>query len=467
MIARAAHIPMLEPADSQECHDYIQRAFELSERYDTPVFLRLTTRLAHQRSPVEMGERAELPVREYKKDFMKYVMMPGMARKRHLVVEAREQRMEDEAACLGLNRVEMRGTALGVVCAGVVYQYVREALPEASILKLGLSYPMDRAAVRDFAARVDKLVVIEELEGIFEQEIAAMGIAVTGKCYTGRQGELSVQRIREAERGKIYDEYVEKENEILTAIVQRVEPKAVYVELGLTEGIMESSEFMPGEEYRVNDHIKVYVLRVQRTRGDAQRTPQVYVSRIHPGLVKRLFEMEVPEIANGIVQIKSIAREAGSRTKMAVYSSELMIDPVGACVGPRGSRVEKVISELRNEKIDIIKWSPDPAEFVANALNPAHVVSVFISDAEKICRVVVPDSQLSLAIGKEGQNARLAAKLTGWKIDIKSETQFAEQLREQGLTMEEAMGGEAPAQQDVDFADDYYPQQDQDAGYEQ
>ena len=198
MIARAAHIPMLEPADSQECHDYIQRAFELSERYDTPVFLRLTTRLAHQRSPVEMGERAELPVREYKKDFMKYVMMPGMARKRHLVVEAREQRMEDEAACLGLNRVKMRGTALGVVCAGVVYQYVREALPEASILKLGLSYPMDRAAVRDFAARVDKLVVIEELEGIFEQEIAAMGIAVTGKCYTGRQGELSVQRIREA-----------------------------------------------------------------------------------------------------------------------------------------------------------------------------------------------------------------------------------------------------------------------------
>lgn len=198
MIARAAHIPMLEPADSQECHDYIQRAFELSERYDTPVFLRLTTRLAHQRSPVEIGERAELPVREYKKDFMKYVMMPGMARKRHLVVEAREQRMENEAACLGLNRVEMRGTALGVVCAGVVYQYVREALPEASILKLGLSYPMDRAAVRDFAARVDKLVVIEELEGIFEQEIAAMGIAVTGKCYTGRQGELSVQRIREA-----------------------------------------------------------------------------------------------------------------------------------------------------------------------------------------------------------------------------------------------------------------------------
>ena len=197
MIARAAHIPMLEPADSQECHDYIQRAFELSERYDTPVFLRLTTRLAHQRSPVEMGERAELPVREYKKDFMKYVMMPGMARKRHLVVEAREQRMEDEAASLGLNRVEMRGTALGVVCAGVVYQYVREALPEASILKLGLSYPMDRAAVRDFAARVDKLVVIEELDDFMESQIRAAGIACEGKSLTGKLYELNPQLLKE------------------------------------------------------------------------------------------------------------------------------------------------------------------------------------------------------------------------------------------------------------------------------
>ncbi len=287
-----------------------------------------------------------------------------------------------------------------------------------------------------------------------------------GRVAAQTAKQVIVQRIREAERGKIYDEYVEKENEILTAIVQRVEPKNVYVELGLTEGVMESSEFMPGEEYRVNDHIKVYVLQVQRSaKGENQRTPQVLVSRIHPGLVKRLFEMEVPEIANGIVQIKSIAREAGSRTKMAVYSNEVMIDPVGACVGPRGSRVEKVISELRNEKIDIIKWSPDPAEFVANALNPAHVVSVFISDAEKICRVVVPDTQLSLAIGKEGQNARLAAKLTGWKIDIKSETQFAEQLQEQGLSVEDVLGGEAPAQEEIDFADEYNQQQDN--GYEQ
>ena len=160
------------------------------------------------------------------------------------------------------------------------------------------------------------------------------------------------------------------------------------------------------------------------------------VSRIHPGLVKRLFELEVPEIQSGIVQIKSIAREAGSRTKMAVHSTDPMIDPVGSCVGPRGQRVDRVVTELRGEKIDIIKWSADPAEFVANALNPAHVVNVFVNEQEKACRVVVPDNQLSLAIGKEGQNARLAARLTSWKIDIKSQSQVDEQV--------EAEAGEAP-----------------------
>lgn len=274
-----------------------------------------------------------------------------------------------------------------------------------------------------------------------------------GRVAAQTAKQMLVQRIREAERGKIYDEYIEKENEILTAIVQRVEPKAVYVELGRTEGVMEVSEFMPGEEYRDDDHIKVYVLKVHRSGPETSRNPQVYVSRIHPGLVKRLFEMEVPEIATGLVQIKSIAREAGSRTKIAVFSVDPQIDPVGACVGPRGSRVENVVKELKNEKIDIIKWSSDPAEFVANALNPAHVVSVFISEDEKICRVVVPDTQLSLAIGKEGQNARLAAKLTGWKIDIKSETQVAELMREQGLNMEDIELEEAPA----DDFDAYLP----------
>ena len=201
-IARAAHVPVIEPSDSQECKDFMKRAFELSEQYDTPVILRLTTRLAHQRSPVETADRVELPVKPYEKNVMKNVMMPGMARKRHIYVEQREAQMEKDAAQIGLNRVEMRDTKLGVVCAGVVYQFVREALPQASILKLGLSYPIDRAAIRDFAGKVDRLVVIEELEGIIEQEIAAMGIAVEGKRYTGRQGELSVQRIREAFGGE-------------------------------------------------------------------------------------------------------------------------------------------------------------------------------------------------------------------------------------------------------------------------
>ena len=237
-------------------------------------------------------------------------------------------------------------------------------------------------------------------------DIAEIDVTPNGFLRTAAQTakQVIMQRIREAEQGRIYEEYSDKE----------------------TEGIMEPSEYMPGEEYHIDDHIKVYVLEVNRTGREMLHGPQVRVSRIHPGLVKRLFEMEVPEIAAGVVQIKSIAREAGSRTKMAVHSTEVTIDPVGACVGPRGNRVEKVVEELKNEKIDIIKWSADPAEFIANALNPAHVLSVFISDTEKACRVVVPDNQLSLAIGKEGQNARLAAKLTGWRIDIKSQSQAAE-----------------------------------------
>ena len=254
--------------------------------------------------------------------------------------------------------------------------------------------------------------------------------------------QVIVQKIREAERGKVYNDFIEKENEILTAIVHSVDPetKTVYVELGKTEGALEQAQQMTGDAYAPGERFKVYVLEVvadrRLARPGAKHGPQVSVSRIHPGLVKRLFEMEVPEIQSGIVQIKSIAREAGSRTKMAVYSSDPMIDPVGSCVGPRGQRVDRVVSELRGEKIDIIKWSADPAEFVANALNPAHVVNVFVSEQEKACRVVVPDNQLSLAIGKEGQNARLAARLTGWKIDIKSQSQVDE-LLESGAEADE------------------------------
>ena len=243
--------------------------------------------------------------------------------------------------------------------------------------------------------------------------------------------DVIFQRLREVERGRVYNEYIDKENEILTAIVRRIDAKGnAYVDLmGRTEGILEAGEMIPGETIQEEDHLKVYVLEVQRAQAAGARGPQVRVSRIHPNLIKRLFEMEVPEIASGIVTIKAIAREADSRTKIAVTSSEVQIDPVGSCVGQRGSRVDRVVTELKGEKIDIIKWSDDPAEFIANALNPANVRQVFTeSSGARSCRVVVPDNQLSLAIGKEGQNARLAAKLTGWKIDIKSQSQYDEQL---------------------------------------
>lgn len=240
-----------------------------------------------------------------------------------------------------------------------------------------------------------------------------------GRIAAQTAKQVIVQSIREAERGGIYEEYSEKENEILTAIVKRVEPGKAFVELGRTEGILEQSQMMPCDDVKPGDRMKVYVLEVNKS----QRGPQVMVSRTHVGLVKRLFEVEVPEIHSGEVLIKSISREAGSRTKMAVFSANRDIDPVGACVGPRGMRVDNVVNELKTEKIDIIKWSNDPAEYIAAALSPARVHSVSIADKEKTAHVIVPDNQLSLAIGKEGQNARLAARLTGWKIDIQSISQ--------------------------------------------
>ncbi|MBQ3760778.1 MAG: transcription termination/antitermination protein NusA [Clostridia bacterium] len=240
-----------------------------------------------------------------------------------------------------------------------------------------------------------------------------------GRIAAQTAKQVIVQSIREAERGGIYEEYSEKENEILTAIVKRVEPGKAYVELGRTEGVLDQSQMMPGEEVKVGDRLKVYVLEVNKSL----KGPQVMVSRTHTGLVKRLFEVEVPEIRSGEVLIKSISREAGSRTKMAVFAANRDIDPVGACVGPRGLRVDNVVNELKTEKIDIVKWSSDPREYIAAALSPARVHLVTIAENEKIAHVVVPDNQLSLAIGKEGQNARLAARLTGWKIDIQSISQ--------------------------------------------
>ena len=228
-----------------------------------------------------------------------------------------------------------------------------------------------------------------------------------------------MQKIKEAEREIIFDQFINRESEIITGLVQRVSKNNVMVNLGKTEGILAPSEQMHGEEYNQGDRVKAYILEVKKTT----KGPQILLSRTHPGLVKRLFELELPEIHDGVVDIFSISREAGSRTKIAVYSNDENVDPVGACVGFKGTRVKTIVDELKGEKIDIINWSKDYAEFISNSLSPAKVLKVDINEKEKSALVIVPDYQLSLAIGKEGQNARLAAKLTGWKIDIKSESQ--------------------------------------------
>jgi len=245
-----------------------------------------------------------------------------------------------------------------------------------------------------------------------------------GRIAAGNGKQVIIQGLREAERGMIYDEFNSKQHEILTGVVTRIDPRSGSISLRIgtgtesTEALLMAGEQVPGEEITEGSHLKVYVVDVRRsTRG-----PQILISRTHPGLVKRLFELEVPEIFDGTVEVRSIAREAGSRTKMAVWSTDENVDPVGACVGPRGQRVANIVDELRGEKIDIIKYSEDAAAFIAAALAPADVVDVWMADEGKACRVLVPDDQLSLAIGKEGQNARLAARLTGYKIDIKPES---------------------------------------------
>ena len=243
-----------------------------------------------------------------------------------------------------------------------------------------------------------------------------------GRIAAGNGKQVIIQGLREAEHGMIYDEWGSKQHEILTGTVSRIDPRSGNVMLRIgtgaeaTDAVLTMNEQVPGEELHEGQMVKVYLVEVRRsTRG-----PQVLISRTHPGLVKRLFELEVPEIYDGTVEVRSIAREAGNRTKIAVWSEDPNVDPIGACVGPRGQRVNAIVDELRGEKIDIIKYSEDPAEFIAAALAPADVVSVQLADEGKACRVTVPADQLSLAIGKEGQNARLAARLTGYKIDIKA-----------------------------------------------
>ncbi len=244
-----------------------------------------------------------------------------------------------------------------------------------------------------------------------------------GRIAAQTAKQVVIQKLKEAERSLIYDEFLERKGEIIIGTIQRIEARMIFISFGRTEGIMLPSDQIAGEKYEPGQRVKAYIYEVKNT----PKGPNIFVSRAHPYFLKRLFELEVPEIYDGIVGIKSIAREAGSRSKVSVYSVDDRVDPVGACVGPRGLRVQNIVSELGGEKIDIIKYDKDIKKFIANALSPAKVLAVNIDEEEKVARVIVPDYQLSLAIGKEGQNARLAAKLVGWKIDIKNESQFAEE----------------------------------------
>lgn len=266
-----------------------------------------------------------------------------------------------------------------------------------------------------------------------------------GRIAAQTAKQVVIQKIREAERSIVYDVYSNREGDVVTGTIQRADHRQALVDLGDVEAVLPASEMIPGEAYRPHQKLRFYINEVRQT----SRGPQIFLSRTHPGLLRALFELEVPEIQSGEVEIKSVAREAGNRSKVAVYSRDPDVDPVGACVGARGNRVQAVVAELGNERIDIVQWERDLSEFVKNALSPAKVLYVVTDEDEKVAHTVVPDDQLSLAIGKEGQNARLAARLTGWRIDIKSETQADElglyeqfirepELPEEGLELEEA-----------------------------
>lgn len=268
-----------------------------------------------------------------------------------------------------------------------------------------------------------------EIDDVAEFEVTTKNF---GRLAAQKAKQIIIQKIREEERNRVYEFYKTKEKDIVTGTVQRIEnnrqkEKIIYVDLGKIEAKLLPLEQVPTEVYHSHERIKAYVVEVKQTNKD----PIVLISRTHPGLVKRLFELEVPEIHDGVVEIKNIAREPGSRTKISVYSHDENVEPIGACVGQKGTRVQVIVDELRGERIDIIKWSPVPEELIASSLSPAKVVKVFADEKEKTATVIVPDHQLSLAIGKEGQNVRLAAKLIGWKIDIKSESQVRASIEEE------------------------------------
>lgn len=278
----------------------------------------------------------------------------------------------------------------------------------------------ENAASQISVADAKKINPMYEAGDILQIEVTPKNF---GRMAAQTAKQVMIQKLREAERGVIYDEFSGREGDVITGTVKWSESRTIFVDLGRVEGILPFTEQTEGESFQPNDKIKCYVKEVRKTT----KGPEIILSRTHPGLLKRLFELEVPEIYSGTVEIKSVVREAGSRSKIAVYAMDPTVDPVGACVGPKGQRVQNIVNELHGEKIDIVRWDEDPAIYIANALSPAKVVSVSVADEDKASYAIVEDYQLSLAIGKAGQNARLAAKLTGWKIDIKSESQAAEE----------------------------------------
>jgi len=308
---------------------------------------------------------------------------------------------------------------------GIDAETIIQALEAALLSAYKKNYTTEeeaRVEVNRETGSIHVFAEIEDEEGgeTQEEEVTPSNF---GRIAAQTAKQVILQRIREAERDLMFEEYREKAGDIVTGIVQQSDQRYTLVDLGKVEALLPVSEQMSGERCKHGMRIKVYIVEVRKT----SKGPQILVSRSHPGLLKRLFELEVPEIAEGYVEIKAVAREPGHRSKIAVVSHDRNIDPVGACVGARGSRVRMVVNELRGEKVDIVPWNEDPQEYVSNALSPAKVKEVFVYPDEELSEVIVPDSQLSLAIGKEGQNARLAAKLTGWRIDIKSESQAREE----------------------------------------
>ena len=301
-------------------------------------------------------------------------------------------------------------------------------------------------------------ISLEEAQELLEEIGDEIKIEVTpdnfGRIAAQSAKQVITQRIREAERKIILDEYLDKKGTLVTGIIQRVESRNVIINIGKTEAIMPAREQIRGEYYKPNNRIRVYVVDVRET----QRLPQVIVSQKHPKIVQELFELEVPEIEDGLVEIKSISRDAGFRTKIAVWSNDPEVDAVGACIGPRGSRIQTIVNELKNEKIDIVRYSPDPVEYIVNALSPAQIVSVDIlndDEESKEALVVVPDDQLSLAIGRDGQNVKLAHRLTGWKIDIKSLSQMEdydnyEETQETNASQEQPEDAEVQTEETIE-----------------